>query len=177
MTGTPTNAARQPPKRRGVSSWPRPRCRGCLDLRFCRRADGRRVLCRRPPSTTGSAAPPASTAPPRSPPRRPQRASTARSRCGSIPVSAVGPALEVRAGEKTEIEVGSVRSSPPTIRSPISPRGGRRARRRPTMSRRSPSGPISRRSTCFCFTEQQLAAGREARDGGGVLCRSGADVG
>ena len=38
-------------------------------------------------------------------------------------------------------------------------------------------GAYFQKINCFCFTEQTMAAGREARDARGVLCRSGAGRG
>ena len=39
------------------------------------------------------------------------------------------------------------------------------------------TGAYFEKINCFCFTEQRLEAGREARDAGRVLCRSGARQG
>ena len=38
-------------------------------------------------------------------------------------------------------------------------------------------GAYFQKINCFCFTEQTMASGREARDARGVLCRSGAGRG
>ena len=161
--------------RRSPGPPPPPRPRGRRRLRRFRRRDGRRGLrggaalqlvlphhrLRRHPAGRDGGA------------RR--RCSTARSRCASTPTSRPGCRGASRRS-RLESRSSSARSSPSTTRSSTRPRA--RPSGRPAYNVAPPTAGIYfSKINCFCFTEQTHEAGREARDGGRVLCRSRAGAG
>ncbi len=117
---------------------------------------------RRCRSTTGSAAPPGSTAPPRWRPRRPARCSTARSRCASTPMSR--PALPWRFVPEAERDrCAHRRGRHRALHGDQSGRARDRGVRPPTTSTPLTVGIYFQKINCFCFTEQTLKPRREAR--------------
>ena len=129
---------------------------------------------RRCRSTTGSAGPPASAA-------RTQVATAAphgaldRTITVRFDANVAGGLPGASRRSRTRSRSASARSSPSTTSRPTS-RRARRSGRRPTTSRRPRPAAYFQKIECFCFTEQRLA-GREARDAGRVLRRSGARQG
>ena len=129
---------------------------------------------RRCRSTAGSAAPPASAAPPRS---RSQAPGQVLGRTHHRPLRRqrrARPAVEIRA--RAERDQGAHRrgGDRATTRSPTRPRAADHGAARPTMSRRRQVGAYFDKINCFCFTEQTLKPG-ETREMPVVFYRRSGD--